>query len=192
MASAGLFLLLGSSAEVCNSRSLSIMGVRSASPFTWVTLTLAATSAPFTWAALAELGYLHGLVAGHGSMLAVMLLVSLACKCALSWLLLHYLFFSAWPVTHLSYPAGRQPSGVLLGVLAPSPISLYFVNEGGRWLQLWVPVTYLAVWELTRILLHSCVTWVPSNMVWSLSLALTTLWWVLTHTDRWLMVAMCP
>ena len=60
-------------------------------------------------------------------MLAVMLLVSLACKCALSWLLLHYLFFSAWPVTHLSYPAGRQPSGVLLGVLAPSPISLYFV-----------------------------------------------------------------
>ena len=42
VASAGLFLLLGSSAEVCNSRSLSIMGVRSASPFTWVTLTLAA------------------------------------------------------------------------------------------------------------------------------------------------------
>ena len=41
-----MFLLLGSSAEVCNSRSLSIMGVRSASPFTWVTLTLAATSAP--------------------------------------------------------------------------------------------------------------------------------------------------
>ena len=53
-----------------------------------------------------------------------------------------------------------------------------WARSTGR-LQLWVPVTYLAVWELTRILLHSCVTWVPSNMVWSLSLALTTLWWLL-------------
>ena len=48
--------------------------------------------------------------------MAVLLLTGLSCKCALSWLLLHYLFFSAWPVTHLSYPAGRQPSGVLLGL----------------------------------------------------------------------------
>ena len=30
-------------------------------------------------------------------------------------------------------------------------------TPSGRWLQLWVPVTYLAVWELTRILLPSCM-----------------------------------
>ena len=103
-------------------------------------------------AALAELGYLSSLVAGHGGTLAVLLLTGLSCKCALSWLLLHYLFFSAWPVTHLSYPAGPRPAGDETPPACPLAV-LLLTGLSCKCALSWLLLHYLffSAWPVTHL-----------------------------------------